>query len=302
MLIRVECDLFLSPATVLLNPVNTAGVMGSGISAEFKRFFPSVFEQYRALCDAGKLTLGRVWLAQAGAKRILHLPVKAHWRSAAKRTDLEAAIQLLVSRWADWGIGSLAVPQFEETGLAWEADVRPILESALAALPIPVYLHTYDRKQDSGRSLRQIDTLLNKPTARADFSQFWRDLGRAVRKADATFHTADGRAFKAQFDLTGRRKALNIIPDAGDTIYLTDTMLSELWTALQTAGLLMAWQFPGAIEAYSAYLIPLLNACDDVLAVKTGITGESGTLNALLHIPPPAANPPLTLTLSDVEA
>lgn len=302
MLIKVECDLFLSPATVLVNPVNTAGVMGSGISAEFKRFFPTVFDQYRALCDAGKLTLGRVWLAQAGAKRILHLPVKAHWRSAAKRSDVEAAVQLLVSRWAEWGIGSLAVPQFEETDLRWEEDIRPILESALASLPIPVYLHTYDRKQDAARSLRQVDTLLNKPTQRGDFTQFWRELGRVIRKADGKFTSTDGKPFIAQIEPNARRRLLTLTPQDGDTIILSDSTLADLWTAIQCAGLLMAWQFPGAVEAYTNYLIPLLAGLDDIQAVKTGIIGEAGTLNALLFVPPPAVHAPKTLTLTSSEA
>lgn len=302
MLIKVECDLFLSPATVLVNPVNTAGVMSSGISAEFKRFFPSVFDQYRALCDAGKLTLGRVWLAQAGAKRILHLPVKAHWRSAAKHSDLEAAVQLLVSRWAEWGIGSLAFPQFEEAGLGWNEDIRPLLESALTALPIPVYLHTYDRKADATRSLRQVDTLLNKPTTRVDFTRFWRELNRVIRKADGKFISTDGKPFTAEIDPNARRKMLTMTPQEGQPVVLTDTTLAELWTAVQSAGLLMTWQFPGAVENCTTLLIPLLAAFDDVQAVKTGITGEAGMLNALLFIPPPATQAPKTLTLTPSEA
>jgi len=302
MLITVECDLFLSPATVLVNPVNTAGVMGSGVSAEFKRFFPGVFDQYRALCDAGKLTLGRVWLAQAGAKRILHLPVKAHWRSAAKRGDLESAVQLLVSRWAEWGIGSLAVPQFEETDLRWEDDIRPVLESALAALPIPVYLHTYDRKNDPARSLRQIDSLLNKPTTRVDSVRFWRELGRAIRKADGKFTSTDGKPFTASIDSGARRQLLTLTPEGNEPVVFSDSTLAELWTAVQSAGLLMAWQFPGAVESCATYLIPVLAGLDWVRAVKTGITGEAGTVNAMLFIPPPAAQAPRTLTLIPSEA
>jgi hypothetical protein len=172
----------------------------------------------------------------------------------------------------------------------------------LASLPIPVYLHTYDRKHDATRSLRQIDTLLNKPTTRGDFNQFWRELGRIIRKADGKFINVDGQPFTVQIEPNPRRRLLTLTPQTGEPIRLSDMTLAEIWTALQCAGLLMAWQFPGAVERYTNYLIPLLSGLDDVQAVKTGIIGEAGTLNALIYIPPPAVHSPKTLILSPLEA
>lgn len=301
MLITVEADLFLSPATVLVNPVNTAGVMSSGVSAEFRRFFPGVFEEYRALCDAGKLTVGRVWLAQGGNKRILHMPIKAHWRSAAKREDLEAVVQLIASRWAQWGIGSLAIPQFDEDGLDWNDSIRPLLESALGPLPIPIYLHTYDRKADPSRSLRQLDTLLNQPTDRIDTARFWRDLARAVRKVDGAYTGWDGQPFSVELEANPRRRRLTITQDGRPPVVLTDSSLNDLFTTLQLAGLLMAWQFPAGLEPLAVYLIPILAGLGYVRPVKTVVTGEGGLLNALLFVPPPAAAAPHRLTLSPSE-
>jgi hypothetical protein len=302
MIITVACDVFLSPATVLVNPVNTAGVMGSGISAEFKRFFPAIFEEYRALCDAGKFKLGRVWLARSANKRILHLPIKSHWRAAARREDIEAGVQLLASRWADWGIGSLAFPEFGDGELRWESDIRPLLESALGALPIPVYLHTYDQKLDTGRNLRRLDALLNKPPAWVNMARFWRDLRRGLSKVGGQLTSLDQQGFSAQIEVTARRTRLMITPaDGGEAVVLLESQLTELWVALQSAGLLMAWQFPGALEVYTPYLIPLLDVLEYVMAVKTGITGEHGMLNALLFVPPALQAAPQRLTLTAQE-
>jgi O-acetyl-ADP-ribose deacetylase (regulator of RNase III) len=47
MITYIECDLFSSTAQVLVNPVNTAGVMGKGIALEFKSRYPEMFDAYR---------------------------------------------------------------------------------------------------------------------------------------------------------------------------------------------------------------------------------------------------------------
>lgn len=43
MLHYVSDDIFASAAQTLVNPVNTVGVMGKGIAAEFERRFPEMF-------------------------------------------------------------------------------------------------------------------------------------------------------------------------------------------------------------------------------------------------------------------
>jgi hypothetical protein len=302
MIITVESDIFVSPATVWVHPVNTAGVMGSGLSSEFKRFFPQVYEEYRALCASGRLALGRVWLAQAGRKRILHLPIKAHWRANAKREDIEAAVQLLASRWAEWGIGSLAVPEFGDGDLTWQADIRPLFESALDALPIPVYLHIYDRKHDAARNLRQIADLLNKPVGRVPFERLLRDLGRVIRKANGRFVVGgSGAGFSVSLEATARRTRLTLTPDDGEPQTLSDSQLADLWATLQAAGLLMGWQFPGALEPWALYLIPLLDGLDYVRGVTAAVSGSGAAPNALLFVPPLTQASPHTLTLTATE-
>jgi O-acetyl-ADP-ribose deacetylase (regulator of RNase III) len=40
MITYVDGNLFESPASTLVNTVNTVGVMGKGVAAEFKRLYP----------------------------------------------------------------------------------------------------------------------------------------------------------------------------------------------------------------------------------------------------------------------
>src|SRR5437868_2836587 len=46
----VTSSLFDSPAQTLVNTVNTVGVMGKGIAAEFKKRYPAMFVRYAGFC------------------------------------------------------------------------------------------------------------------------------------------------------------------------------------------------------------------------------------------------------------
>ena len=47
----IRGNLFTSNAKVLVNTVNTVGVMGKGIAYDFKKYYPKMFEEYKQLCD-----------------------------------------------------------------------------------------------------------------------------------------------------------------------------------------------------------------------------------------------------------
>ena len=46
MITYLDGDLFESPAKVLVNTVNTKGVMGKGIALRFKRIYPEMFNTF----------------------------------------------------------------------------------------------------------------------------------------------------------------------------------------------------------------------------------------------------------------
>lgn len=78
MLTYVTTNLFDSPAQTLVNAVNTVGVMGKGIAAEFKRRYPEMFERYKALCDREWIAIGRLHLYRTPGKWVLNFPTKRH--------------------------------------------------------------------------------------------------------------------------------------------------------------------------------------------------------------------------------
>src|SRR5215218_6932182 len=60
-------DLFTSSAHTLVNPVNTVGVMGAGLAAEFRRRFPDLDADYRRRCAAGQVRLGQPYRYRTAA-------------------------------------------------------------------------------------------------------------------------------------------------------------------------------------------------------------------------------------------
>ena len=74
MITYLSGDLFQSPAKVLVNTVNTVGVMGKGIALKFKRIYPEMFEVYRNHCERGNLQIGQLLLYKTPNKWILNFP------------------------------------------------------------------------------------------------------------------------------------------------------------------------------------------------------------------------------------
>lgn len=145
MITYVVGDLFTSPAKVLVNTVNTVGVMGKGIALDFKRIYPEMFEQYVDYCESGLLDIGKLWLYKTTHKWILNFPTKKHWRSRSKVEYIEAGLKNFVDIFDSEEIKSVSFPMLGcgNGGLDWDSQVRPLMEKYLESLPIDVYIHLY---------------------------------------------------------------------------------------------------------------------------------------------------------------
>ena len=58
----VKGDMFKSPAKILVNAVNTVGVMGKGVALAFKKQYPEMFYRYKQLCEEKQLDIGKLFL------------------------------------------------------------------------------------------------------------------------------------------------------------------------------------------------------------------------------------------------
>ena len=148
MITYVVGDLFTSPAKVLVNTVNTVGVMGKGIAKDFKRIYPEMFEQYQYFCEQGLFNVGQLWLYKTPHKWILNFPTKKHWRGKSKIDYIEDGLRKFVDTYDEKGIESISFPMLGcgHGGLVWEKEVQPLMENYLADLPINIFIHLHRQK------------------------------------------------------------------------------------------------------------------------------------------------------------
>jgi O-acetyl-ADP-ribose deacetylase (regulator of RNase III) len=109
--------------------------MGKGLALQFKRAYPSAFEDYRLACQAGEVRLGKMYVVDTGTRLIINFPTKGHWRAKSTLTDVEAGLDDLARVLEQRVVKSVAVPPLGcgLGGLKWE-DVRPRIEGSLSRL------------------------------------------------------------------------------------------------------------------------------------------------------------------------
>lgn len=138
----IEGDIFDSPAQVIVNTVNTVGVMGKGLALSFKKRYPDMFESYKKVCEKHQLTIGKLMLHQEADHWILLFPTKENWRNPSKLEYIEKGLMKFVSTYAEKHITSIAFPKLGcgNGELDWNL-VRPLMERYLKPLPIDVYIY-----------------------------------------------------------------------------------------------------------------------------------------------------------------
>ena len=97
MITYVQGGFFTSPAAVLVNTVNTVGVMGKGIAKDFKAIYPEMFEIYQKACERGEFTIGSLLFFPSEHKSVLNFPTKRHWKQKSQLPDIEAGLRTLLT-------------------------------------------------------------------------------------------------------------------------------------------------------------------------------------------------------------
>ena len=156
----IEGDLFKSPAQVIVNTVNTVGVMGKGIALEFKKHYPDMFTAYRTACEKRQLKTGKLMLWYAPDHWILLFPTKEHWRNPSKLEYIENGLRKFVNTYAEKHITSIAFPKLGcgNGELNW-TDVQPLMEKYLRELPIDVYIYLGTNSNLPPEHKRQVETV-----------------------------------------------------------------------------------------------------------------------------------------------
>ena len=260
MITYVVCDLFTSPSRVLVNTVNTVGVMGKGIAKDFKTIYPEMFSRYQELCEKGQFDIGQLWLYRTPHKWVLNFPTKKHWRNPSRPEYIEAGLQKFAATYHVYGITSISFPLLGcgNGELDWETQVRPLMEQYLGKLPIDVYIHLQGQ-QDSFASehhnIRQMKRWLRGEPESLAFNEVWADLITVIATDPHCAVISTGESFRAQ---VGGEEDSIILELSNESIDIPEDAFLDLWQQLRAAGFLGGAYLPSGLNSYSTWIIPLM--------------------------------------------
>ena len=260
MITYVVGDLFTSPAKVLVNTVNTVGVMGKGIALDFKRIYPEMFEQYQYYCENGMFDIGKLWLYKTSHKWILNFPTKEHWRNKSRIEYIEAGLEKFADTYDSKGIGSISFPMLGcgNGELDWNTQVQPVMEEYLRQLPLDIYIHL--RLPDSPfvpehRNVAAISNWLRSQPQHLPFTEFWDDIV-ALATSDRTYATlSTGTPFTVNWD--SEDQALKFKSD-GDKFSIRKESYEQFWTFIRPKGYFHTRDFPEEMTRHVLHVASFL--------------------------------------------
>jgi O-acetyl-ADP-ribose deacetylase (regulator of RNase III) len=260
MITYVTSDLFTSPARVLVNTVNTVGVMGKGIAKDFKTVYPEMFEQYQKLCEKKQFEVGQLWLYKTEHKWVLNFPTKKHWRQPSRPEYIEEGLKKFANTYHIYGITEISFPLLGcgNGDLDWETRVRPLMEKYLGKLPVTSYIHLHHVKDaftPEHRNIREIRKWLRGEPESLAFSEVWNDLVELFGETSDVEPLDGGAGFTVRADADNMK--LVMIADDGILTLPVDAIM-DLWQQVRQAGFVAPDSFPCGLDEYARYVIPVM--------------------------------------------
>lgn len=268
MILYVQGDLFQSPAQVLVNTVNTVGVMGKGVALQFKQMFPEMFAQYRELCEQKQFDIGKLWLYRSPNKWVMNFPTKRHWRQPSKIEYISAGLQKFVDTYDEMGIHSIAFPPLGcgNGQLDFKSQVQPLMHEYLARLPIDVFIYPDRSDPFLPEHLDPISMqkwLRSEPSS-LPFIEVWEDVRNLLERQN-TFQTVVNQSpFEAY--ITDNPPGL-IIESGGKSDHIPYDSVMAFWQQLRTYGFSMRHIAPG-IDRKLYYLTAIFSSLEYVKPVR----------------------------------
>lgn len=138
MIKEINGDIFASTCQVIVNPVNTEGVMGAGLAKEFKKKFPSYASWWKDICTTVSLSGGSVYITHEPGRDgfIASFATKENWRNPSKLEWIERGLKLLAEQMKAQKLTAVALPRLGcgLGGLNWR-DVKPLIAKHLGEIP-----------------------------------------------------------------------------------------------------------------------------------------------------------------------
>lgn len=255
-------DLFRSPAQVIVNPVNTVGVMGKGLAKDFKQIYPEMFRQYQQFCEQGLFDVGNLWIYKTSHKWVLNFPTKKHWRNKSRLEYIEAGLQKFADTYDIKGITSISFPQLGcgNGELDWATEVQPLMQQYLGSLPIDILIHIYSPDEQivpEHRDIQQIENWLRNQVRSLAFDEFWHDVIRLIRQ-QIRFNTLGDNPEEFEVIYDEAEDALVFSAEAQERFAITRDAFTYFWQRFRAAGFLSSSQFPEGFDTKPDHIISLL--------------------------------------------
>lgn len=280
MITYVKMNIFESPAQVIVNTVNTVGVMGKGIAKQFKEFYPEMFKEYQRFCELKLLEVGKLWIYKTENKWILNFPTKKHWRNPSKIDYIEEDLQKFVANYKEKGIRSISFPPLGcgNGGLNWEKEVKPLMEKYLKNLDIDIFIHVpIDNKEIRKREHQNIvevkEWLYSEPMS-LSFIEVWEDVKMKI----GTSHVINTWRISYEMTLTYSKEYeedVIILQNMGESNIqkqLAKSSLLEAWGLLRQNSVLTEKTFPSHLRKVKEeiyYVLLLLPYVDTLTVLST---------------------------------
>lgn len=232
MITYIVGDIFDSPAQVIVNTVNTVGVMGKGLALSFKQRYPEMFEHYKSICEKHMLSIGQLMLFYEEDHWLLLFPTKESWRNPSKTEYIEKGLVKFVQTYAEKNITSIAFPRLGcgNGELNWD-DVKPIMEKYLAPLPIDVYIYlgtNPDLPPEHKETAKTIKWLRDNAKDMS-FNGLKEDLILLSTVLPYEFHFNDKK-----YAMKCSEEELTITTDLSHSYCISDEHFFELWDDIRT--------------------------------------------------------------------
>ena len=275
MITYVAGNLFMSPAQVLVNTVNTEGVMGKGIALQFRKIYPEMFDEYQTLCERGFLDIGKLWLYKSPHKWILNFPTKRSWRQKSSPEFIRAGLAKLVEEFNDLRVYSMAFPALGcgNGELDWESTVKPIMHEYLRLLPADIFIYpplANDAVPEHREQTKITAWLRSEPQA-LPFSEVWLDLQRLLLSKNE-FSTSE-KPYQAQ--LVDREDDRHILITTESRRYkLEYDDLRDIWTRFRAYGFLKRGLVSEVTKKVLYYIIPIFAELPYVDRIELSESGD----------------------------
>ena len=266
MITYVKGDIFSSPSKVIVNTVNTVGVMGKGVALEFKNRYPDMFQSYKALCDEKKLDVGKLVLWKNSSKWVLLFPTKKHWRNPSKMEYIEKGLEKFVENWDRLGANSIAFPRLGcgNGGLDWE-EVRPMMEKYLNPLPLQIliYVDNYDDPKPEHEDITEIEKWIAGEGGLIGYEKFRTQMRNCI-------------AHNKEFELPSGKYTLR---EENGLIYINEACIEEqlicnFWNWVKDVGVIMPKEVPMEFSCISDVMLSImhkLNYISEIIISEDGV-------------------------------